>query len=124
MSALPGAWPCACSQAAAMRGAFISASICCHFGMPMGPRASSIEMSTPKPLNTSTKAPMGARDPKSTIVPAQSKTTAFRAVMAILLSVEVGDGLFADGEGGRGARAAGHHDQAYGVRRLVAEHRA
>src|ERR1700749_2754120 len=124
MSTLAGSWPCAFCQAAAIRGAFINASICCHFGRPMGPRASSIAISPPKPRNTSTKAPIGAREPKSTMVPAQSKTTALRAVMAALLSKQVGDGFLANGEGGRGAGTAGHHDEADGVRRPVAEHGA
>ncbi|CFW08437.1 Uncharacterised protein [Bordetella pertussis] len=46
--------------------------------MPMGPRACSSEICTPKRAKASTKTLVGAKEPKSTSVPAQSKTSASR----------------------------------------------
>ena len=51
-----------------------------HLAMPMGPRASSMVSATPNFSNSRTKAPIGAQEPKSRMVPAQSKTTAPREV--------------------------------------------
>ena len=59
--------------------------MCCHFGSPIGPRACSIVTATPKRSKALTKTPIGAKEPKSIIVPAQSKTTAFSLFMCLLL---------------------------------------
>jgi hypothetical protein len=59
-----------------MRGSAMIAAMCGRLAMPIGPRASSIVRSTPNSANVSTKAPIGASDPWSTTVPAQSKMTA------------------------------------------------
>jgi hypothetical protein len=61
-----------------MRGRAISAAMCGRFAMPIGPRASSIEISTPNSAKALTKAPMGASDPWSITVPAQSNIAALR----------------------------------------------
>ncbi len=76
MSASPGACPRAAFQAAAMRGWFSSVLIWSRLAMPIGPRASSTVISTPNCWNAFTKTPIGACEPWSIIVPAQSKTTA------------------------------------------------
>jgi hypothetical protein len=54
--------------------------------MPMGPRAPSMLMSMPNSANVSTNAPIGASDPWSTTVPAQSKITAFTCRIAVALA--------------------------------------
>src|SRR4051794_32829250 len=47
-----------------------------RFASPIGPRASSSVRSTPNSSKVRTNASTGARLPKSTVVPAQSKITA------------------------------------------------
>src|SRR5262245_61487512 len=81
--------------------------------------------------STLTKAPIGAREPWSTMVPAQSKTTAFtfmsdltRVGTLARTAVELRDDLLADGERGRGAGAAGDDDNAHAVGRAVDQHQA
>jgi hypothetical protein len=37
--------------------------MCGRFAIPIGPRASSMEISTPKSANASTKTPIGASEP-------------------------------------------------------------
>ena len=58
---------------------------------PMGPRASAMVSSMPNSRNTSTNAAAGAREPKSTTVPDQSKITAAIAISRLLLSAGRGD---------------------------------
>ena len=58
--------------------------MCGRFAMPIGMRASSTVMATPNSAKASTKTPIGASDPWSTTVPAQSKTTAFRCRSAVI----------------------------------------
>ena len=55
-----------------------------RLAMPIGPRASAMVTSTPNCAKASTKAPIGAREPWSTRVPAQSKITALRCFMVLL----------------------------------------
>src|SRR5215472_3133159 len=47
-----------------------------HFAMPIGPRASAMLTVTPNCAKARTKAPIGARLPWSTTVPAQSRIAA------------------------------------------------
>src|SRR5450830_313269 len=52
--------------------------MCCHLDRPIGPRACASVMGMSKLLKASTKIWVGASEPKSTSVPAQSKMTACR----------------------------------------------
>ena len=63
MSPSVGARPCFRFQASAIRGNAASAAICGRLAMPIGPRASSMLISTPNSANVSTNAPIGASDP-------------------------------------------------------------
>src|SRR5258707_15725934 len=101
--------------------------MCGRLAMPIGPRASSMVTSMPKVAKVSTNAPIGASEPWSTTVPAQSKITAFTCCMATapLRSTEdAGDHLFGDGERRAGAGATGDDHDAQAVRRRVDQRKA
>src|SRR5262249_32534578 len=117
--------PCRACQAASTRGKRASATMWSRFGSPIGTRASATDSSMPQLRKSSTNAPMGARLPKSTTVPAQSKTTAasrcpaFSVISSLHGSVPRRDRLLADCESGAHAGAARHADYAHpGVRRI------
>src|SRR5262245_28154055 len=96
------------------------AQIWSHFGRPIGPRASAIVTSTPNSLKALTKTPIGANEPKSIIVPAQSKTTALNLARISLQSQTVDD-FFAKRETSRGARPTGYRGDANMLFRRIGE---
>ena len=61
-----------------------------HLAMPIGPRACSMLTLMPNCPKSRTKAPIGAQDPKSSKVPAQSKTTALSWSWAVETGSAVG----------------------------------
>ncbi len=63
MSLSSGARPCRRFQASATRGKAAIAAMCGRLAMPIGPRASSIVISTPNSAKVSTNAPIGASEP-------------------------------------------------------------
>ena len=82
MSSSVGAWPVRSVHWAAIDGIAIIALMWSRLGMPMGVRASSMVAEMSKRPKASTKTPMGAKEPKSIIVPAQSNTAALNRLMS------------------------------------------
>src|SRR5262249_54227497 len=93
------------------------------FGRPIGTRAWATLTGTPRAAKTATNASTGAQEPKSIVVPAQSKTTRRISVAGLLKAgLQVGAKVFevrrrqagdlgglvpaAQGEGGVGPRTA------------------
>ena len=105
-----------------MRGIAISARTWSRLARPMSARASAGAMTTPSPANASISASTGATQPKSTIVPAQSNTTALIAPVSMSLAPSgqpVADDGLGEAEADRGAAAGGDHDEPHVVRRGV-----
>src|SRR5262245_25644753 len=76
----------------------------------MGLRASATVTSRPNRLNVLTKTPIGANEPKSIMVPAQSNTTALNLLIWKTPSrTQACHHFLAERKSSRGAGAAGHH---------------